>query len=132
MHNGDGNQNEIQRAFSSYVKSCLRHASRDYFQKTLRHTSYTIAFDEKIIQNFDLSIHFCLSASSQIDNQTTLLQIIKELNLSHVEKRVLFLKYCRDLTDKEIANNLGISRQAISKTKSRVLLKIKNSLTLYS
>lgn len=131
MHNVTKDQKAIKNAFSSYVQSCLRHASRDYYKKALRHTSHTILLDEKELNNIKPNFSICLSSSTRVENCTTLIQIIDELKFSTVEKRVLVLKYCKDLTDKEIAYNLGISRQAVSKMKANLLRKLKEHLALY-
>lgn len=77
------------------------------------------------------SLNIYLSSSIRVENRATFLQIIDELKFNAVEKKVLVLKYCKDQTDKEIANNLGISRQAVSKMKANLLRKLKEHLCLY-
>lgn len=82
MHDDEENEKTVEKAFSSYVKSCLRHASRDYFRKILRRSSNTISLDEKSLDSLNPNINIHIHSSTQIENQTVLLQIIKELNFT--------------------------------------------------
>ncbi|MEK4476328.1 sigma-70 family RNA polymerase sigma factor [Paenibacillus sp. FSL R7-0048] len=131
MHNIIKDQKATKNAFSSYAQSCLRHASRDYFKKALRYNSHTTLLDENELHDISPSLNIYLSSSIRVENRATFLQIIDELKFNAVEKKVLVLKYCKDQTDKEIANNLGISRQAVSKMKANLLRKLKEHLCLY-
>lgn len=87
--------------------------------------------DEKEFNGIKPTFNIYLSSSTRVENCATLIQIIDELKFSTVEKRVLVLKYCKDQTDKEIAYNLGISRQAVSKMKANLLRKLKEHLALH-
>ncbi|QQZ61229.1 sigma-70 family RNA polymerase sigma factor [Paenibacillus sonchi] len=126
MRNGNKDNEAVEKAFSSYVKTCLRHSSRDYFRKMLHHSAHTTLLDERKIRNYSLSVSIYLPSLLQVEDKQAILQIINELNLSPVEKKILYLKYVRDQTDKDIANSLGITRQAVSKTKAHTLIKIKS------
>ncbi|GGH35345.1 sigma factor-like helix-turn-helix DNA-binding protein [Paenibacillus segetis] len=88
-----------------------------------------VPLDEKSLYSVSVNINF--SSSIQVEEHSFLTQIIDELNLSNIEKKVLRMKYCKDLTDKEIAISLGVTRQAISKVKAHTLSKIKDKLLLY-
>ncbi|WP_411722737.1 sigma factor-like helix-turn-helix DNA-binding protein [Paenibacillus peoriae] len=53
-------------------------------------------------------------------------EAIKTLRPS--ERKVLYLKFMQDQTDKEIAESLGSTRQAATKLRKKVLLKLKSHL----
>ncbi|WP_438492220.1 hypothetical protein [Paenibacillus sp. IHBB 3054] len=51
----------LERAFSSYVKACLRHAQKDYFEKLMRDSAYVVPLDAV---TFEIDINF-LNSSPQ-------------------------------------------------------------------
>jgi RNA polymerase sigma factor (sigma-70 family) len=50
------------------------------------------------------------------------------LSLTPKQKKVLQLTYVKQLLDKDIANRLGVSQQAVSQTRRTALKKLKKSL----
>ncbi|MGK9250288.1 sigma factor-like helix-turn-helix DNA-binding protein [Paenibacillus humicus] len=120
----DGTNESVERAFSGYVKACLQHAQKDYFEKLRRDSVYTIPLDAV---TFEININFLVHPYDipQPQHIPVFSQMLELLNLSSKEKKVLYHKYYEDKTDKEISLLLGISRQAVSKMKSNVLVKIK-------
>ena len=46
-------------------------------------------------------------------------------NLNYKNKKLLFLLYVKELNEVEVANELGISKQAFYKRKNNILKKIK-------
>lgn len=40
-----GANESVEKAFSSYVKSCLQHAQKDYFEKLRRYSAYVVLLD---------------------------------------------------------------------------------------
>lgn len=46
------------------------------------------------------------------------------MKLSLNERKILFMKFFEDMTDKEIAKILGVSRQAVTKAKSHLMKKL--------
>lgn len=119
----------VEKGFSIYVKQCLRHSSRGYFKKLYRDSVYVKLFDEDTFEaNNTLNIR--TSPTVTIEDITVLSQAIEMLSSS--EKKVLYLKFFQDKTDKEIAQFIGVTRQAISKSKTNVLVKLKSHLELYS
>ncbi|WP_018885760.1 sigma-70 family RNA polymerase sigma factor [Paenibacillus massiliensis] len=125
MTSGVGVNNFIERAFSSYVKTCLQHAKKDYSGKLRRDSAYVVPLDAV---NFEININFLVRHHDilQTQNVPILSQIPEILHLTSKEQRLLYHKYCEDKTDKEIAQLLGTSRQAVSKMKSNVLVKLKS------
>lgn len=128
---GMNNQAEkvIEKAFSSYIKKCIEHAQKDYFEKLNRDSFYYIPLDAV---TFEMKINLYARPHELWQNQTVpiLSQALETLHLSTKEKKVMYYKYYEDKTDKEIAQLLGSSRQAVSKIKSNVLMKIKRSMEL--
>lgn len=56
----------------------------------------------------------------------SLSSIIK--NLSELEKEILYLKYCEDMTDGNIAKKMGLNRVSICKVKNKIIKDIKIQL----
>ncbi|MRN51770.1 sigma-70 family RNA polymerase sigma factor [Paenibacillus monticola] len=115
----------LERAFSSYVKACLWHAQKDYFEKQRRDSAYDVPSDAV---TFEIDINFLVRHHNipQPQNVLVLSQISEISYLTSKEQRLLYLKYFEDKTDKEIAQLLGTSRQTVSKMKSNVLVKLKS------
>lgn len=115
----------VERGFSIYVKQCLRHASRDFFKKFYRDNFHDRLFDEVL---FDTNDTLRTGTIVPIEDSTVLSQAIETLNAS--EKKVLYLKFFQDKTDREIAQFIGVTRQAVSKSKMNILVKLKSHLEL--
>lgn len=64
--------------------------------------------------------------SDILDNQV-LYGVIKELPPR--ERKIIILRYFRDKTQKEIANELGVSQVQVSRLENKILQKIKKQLT---
>lgn len=117
----------VEKGFSIYIKLCLKHASRDFFIKLYRDSFHVEPFDEyESILTFD----FWTNSTLTIEDSAILLQAIETLNSS--EKMVIHLKFFQGKTDKEIAQMIGVTRQAISKSKANVLVKLKSHLEIQS
>lgn len=61
-----------------------------------------------------------------IDEKESLFKVV--LTLSSFEKKLLFLKFHEEKPDWKVAEILGVSRQAITKSKKKLLIKIKDIL----
>lgn len=119
-----GTNDLLERAFSSYAKACLQHAQKDYTEKLSRDLSYVVPLDAV---TFEININFLVHHHnmSHPPYDPALSQIPEIAHLTSKEQRLLYHKYYEDKTDKEIARLLGISRQAVSKMKSNILVKLK-------
>ncbi|QWU18347.1 sigma-70 family RNA polymerase sigma factor [Paenibacillus sophorae] len=117
----------VEKGFSIYIKLCLQHARRDYFKKLYRDSFYVRSYDEVAFETN--IINFRTSTTVSIEDSSALSQAIEILNSS--EKKVLFLKYYQCKTDKEIAEFIGVSRQAITKSRKKVLVKLKSHLEIH-
>ncbi|MNC64270.1 hypothetical protein D3C75_1144580 [compost metagenome] len=87
---------------------------------------------DAVTYEVNISLNIYPIPSPEEEDHTLFSQVIDELHLSINEKKVFYLKYCEDKTDREIARNMGVTRQAITKTKSNILVKLKRHLELYS
>lgn len=112
----------VGRAFISYAKKCLKHARKDYNKKENREL-YRLTFLSDL--SFDIGTLGIPSHLFPSEDYILLLQADNKLKLSANEKKILFMKFFEDKTDKEIAKALGISRQAVSKSKAQLLNKLR-------
>ncbi|WP_025849465.1 sigma-70 family RNA polymerase sigma factor [Paenibacillus ehimensis] len=116
----------VEKGFSRYIQSCLLHASRDFFRKYDRELLRTQSLDE-CMDNKPFSFNFIVpSAYTSVEEQDYLSQAIH--TLTSTEKKVIYFKFYLEMTDQEIAQALGVSRQAVSKFKQRLLKKLKSRL----
>lgn len=124
MKLGVDTKDSIERAFSSYVKACLQHAQKDYFEKLKRDSAYVVPLDAV---TFEININFLVHHRNTLQPQyDPVFSHIPEISyLTPKEQKLLYHKFYEDKTDKEIARLLGTSRQAVSKMKSNVLVKLK-------
>lgn len=49
-------------------------------------------------------------------------------SLKPLEKRLIYLKFYKEYTDRQVATILGVSRQAVTKAKKKLLEKLKIKL----
>lgn len=115
----------VEKGFSRYIKSCLFHASRDFFKKYDQEVRRTKPFDE-YADGVHLTIHVCTTPSAYVEAQECLSQAIH--TLTPMEKKLLYLKFDLEKTDREIAQSFGVTRQAVTKSKLLLLDKLKNLL----
>ena len=59
-------------------------------------------------------------------NNELLYSVIKDLPLR--EKKIIILRYFRDKTQKDVANELGVSQVQVSRLESKILTKIKEKM----
>lgn len=55
------------------------------------------------------------------EEENSLFEVLRSLNL--LERRLIYLKFHEEKTDWEIAKTLGVSRQAVTKAKKKLLKK---------
>ena len=65
------------------------------------------------------------SIDKQLDNEV-LYNVIKELPIR--ERKIVILRYFRDKTQKDVANELGVSQVQVSRLENKILEKLKNKL----
>ncbi|MGW9528498.1 sigma-70 family RNA polymerase sigma factor [Paenibacillus terrae] len=84
----------LERAFSSYVKACLQHAQKDYFEKLRRDSTYIVPFDAV---TFEININFLVDQSNLLQHQHVLVfsQIPELSPLTLKEQKILYHKVLR-------------------------------------
>ncbi|MNW31293.1 RNA polymerase sigma-F factor [compost metagenome] len=115
----------VEKGFSVYIKLCLQHVSRDYFKK-LHRDAFHVRPLEKVEGKPNTKHNFSADSQLPIEDLIILSEAIKTLRPS--ERKVLYLKFMQDQTDKGIAEFLGSTRQAATKLRKKVLLKLKSHL----
>ncbi|ASA23501.1 sigma-70 family RNA polymerase sigma factor [Paenibacillus donghaensis] len=115
----------IEKAFSSYVKSCMTFMSRNFF-KLHDQEMYRTGSLEEIKEVTLRQINAEHNDFAIIDQKESLFKVV--VTLSSFEKNLLYLKYHEEKPDWKVAELLGVSRQAITKSKKKLLIKIKDSL----
>lgn len=118
----------VEKGFSRYIQSCLYHTSRDFFRKIDREFRYTEPLDEDTDGNHLTIDFFVPPTAAYVEAQECLFSAIRALN--PMEKKLLFLKFYEEKTDTEIAHMLGLTQQAVSKTKRLLLDKLKSQLEM--
>lgn len=100
---------------------CLNSFNDDYNDEaTLRIHDMSINFLEEIFQP---------KTSLDIENIIEDKRILREFRkLTHREQEILYLSVILEKRDISLANKLGISRQAISKTRNTALKKLRKHL----
>lgn len=116
----------IEKGFSSYVKSCLYHSSNHFFNRINKEKKILKPFDEL---NNEISIHVVnifFNTTNYVEDREWLSQALH--HLTPVEQKIIHQKFILDKTDQEIADQFGVSRQAITKSKSHILVKLKRHM----
>lgn len=113
----------VEKGFSSYVKSCLYHSSNHFFNRINKEKTIFKPFDEL---NNEVNIHVVnifFTTTNHVEEREWLSQALHLL--TPVEQKIIHQKFILDKTDQEIADQFGVSRQAITKSKSHILVKLK-------
>ncbi|MEK3733498.1 sigma-70 family RNA polymerase sigma factor [Paenibacillus sp. FSL M8-0334] len=121
------NRKAIEKGFSSYASTTLRHASRDFFKKLCMENDRFRPFDEADFQ-INVAFKFCESPFIILEQNIALLQAMNDLESS--ERELLHLKYFQDKTDEDIARVFGVTRQAITKSKKNCCSNLKSITNL--
>lgn len=125
---------DIENSFKKYIKKVVENTRKDYDRKKNRLTKYemVVSFEEEYgfdnLNNAAVCEDFSddlVSSYKEIENcisSDRLFVAIKELP-SRL-KKILYFKYIEDKTDEEIAQELGIKRQAVTKARNAALRMI--------
>ncbi|KLE14357.1 sigma-70 family RNA polymerase sigma factor [Clostridium sp. C8] len=121
---------DIEKGFSSYVKSALYSTSQNYFGKYFRNICSVVSIDS--VDTWE-EMNFIPTITS---NSVVYLEWYLEDDLlskavsllSKNEKELLFMKFFEENTDEQIARKFGVTRQALTKSKKKILSKLKNRM----
>ncbi len=116
------NKFENENSIDFFIKRCLKNYSINVFRKYVA--------DTRIVYNDEI-----LNIEANKVSNSTEMEILSEINfydiikkLSAVQNRILVLRYRECFSDREIAEVLGISRQAVYKNRKCALEILKYNL----
>lgn len=124
------NDEEISFIFIKYIQKTLTNQANKYYQKK-RIYSNDFPYEENLTESElkDLASNEFKQKNDPMtifDSKETISRIEKNyINLSTDEKFLLYEKYFEKKSDREIAKNFGISSQALSKRKRKILKKLR-------
>lgn len=105
----------------SYIEMAIKNQYVNLVKNKIRRQSHEFAQDYSIIDAIDSKFE----SYKDLEDQELLIFIEKILTKD--EFNMFIKKYIYGLTDKQIANSLHISRQAVSKRISKISKKIKDA-----
>lgn len=121
---------DIEKGFSSYVKSALYPTSHNYFGKYFKDICNMVNIDS--VDTWE-EMNFVPAITS--NNVSYLEWYLEDELLSKAvrllgrnEKELLFMKFFEERTDEQIARKFGVTRQALTKSKKKILGKLKNRI----
>lgn len=121
----------------SYLIKVLHYESKHFDQKMRTYKSRYQLILTSDLENLDFSpVYFEKSYSDAIEFSKDIADHISDDKLFNCfkaltdrQKEILSLVYVRQMTDKEIAQYLGISQQAVQKTRKNVIKKIRKGIS---
>lgn len=103
----------------NFIYRSLYNRKIDLYRKNIR----------RIIEECDENIALLPDrSSSEAETRILFKDVLKAL--STLQRDVILLRYYKDYSDREIAEKLKISRQAVNKAKNRGLKRLKELITL--
>ncbi|MCC0627919.1 MULTISPECIES: sigma factor-like helix-turn-helix DNA-binding protein [unclassified Clostridioides] len=111
-------------AIVKYIHKSLLNKTFELSKKYSKIKFKFVEFDENVL-NIDIQLDKCFFEESICFYE----YVFKEL--CGIQRKVIFYKYLKGYSDKEISMKLNISRQAVNKAKNRAFKKIKNDYKKY-
>jgi len=97
-----------------------------YIKKSIIHKYFAMSKKLSMKYSYEYDIDFNLIPAKDEVYVIELYDLLKDL--SNIEKSVVILKYINNMTDAEIGEIRGISRQAINQAKNRAIRKLKKCI----
>lgn len=138
---------DISRLNSSIEKACILLTQKYMREPNIKEIASFLEIDECLVVDAYISRYPIKSFDSTIvsdSRDVTLFDIIPDVNtldmdtlialkeelskLSPLEKEIINSRYIRDLTQSEVAGNLGMSQVQVSRFEQKVLSKLKKGL----
>ncbi len=126
-------EEELTYSFIKYIHLCLVNHAGKYYKKKFNN-SHLISYEESVTEAL-------LQNSTGLDRQKSLnpVEFLEEkslyemvndslTNLSGEELAILYMKYFLKKSDREIGTLIGISSQAVSKRKRKIVQKIRKKI----
>ncbi|WP_342424619.1 sigma-70 family RNA polymerase sigma factor [Paenibacillus sp. FSL E2-0178] len=125
---------DIERRFVSYISSMLHYNSINFDKKKRKYTDrFSLIFDEvsemedSYTEDEGSNENTFENLEDQISNPFIFAAF---MSLTERERKILNLTMCQNLNDTEIAHQLGVTQQSISKTKKNAIRKLRNSMNM--
>ena len=131
--------NQLEKATNYLSQKLMREPTMDELSIFLGISSYELAqalnsnniimiIDEAIsVDGKEITLHDIIKdKETDIDSLISLRSAINELN--DFEKKLINDRYYKDMTQSEVANNLGISQVQVSRKEQKVLTKLKSKI----
>ncbi|ERI90921.1 hypothetical protein HMPREF1982_03656 [Clostridiales bacterium oral taxon 876 str. F0540] len=121
---------DIEKGFSSYVKAALYSTSQNYFGRYFKEICNMVNIDS-IDTCEEMDFIPTITSNSVVHLEWYLEDdlLSKAVSLlSKNEKELLFIKFFEKNTDEQIARKFGVTRQALTKSKKKILSKLKNRM----
>lgn len=127
------NEEELTYSFIKYIHLCLVNHAGKYYENKFNNShliSYEESVTEALLQNsvgLDRQIFF---NPEEFLEEKSLYEIVNYslTNLSDEELAILYMKYFLKKSDREIGTLIGISSQAVSKRKRKIVQKIRKNI----
>lgn len=127
------NEEELTYSFIKYIHLCLVNHAGKYYKNKFNNShliSYEESVTEVLLQNsmgLDRQNFF---NPEEILEEKSLYEIVNYslTNLSDEELAILYMKYFLKKSDREIGTLIGISSQAVSKRKRKIVQKIRKNI----
>ena len=138
---------DVSRLNSSIEKTCILLTQKLMHEPSTKEIADFLEIDESLVVDAFMSRYPIKSFDSAISSDSkdiTLFDVIPDINsmdmntlvalkeelnkLSPFEKELIEARYVKDLTQSEIANNLGMSQVQVSRSEKHVLSKLKKGL----
>jgi hypothetical protein len=120
---------DIEKGFSSYVKAALYSTSQNYFGRYFKEICNMVNIDS--IDTWEEMDFIPTITSNSVVHLEWYLEddlLSKAVSLlSKNEKELLFIKFFEKNTDEQLLGNC-VTRQALTKSKKKILSKLKNRM----
>ncbi len=123
---------DLNRRFITYMANLIYYNSINYDKKRRRNDvrfSLTLDNDESLESALLTSYDFTSIPPNLKDHITDHLLYQAYESLPAQQQKILSFAYVQKRNDKEIAKNLGVSQQNISKHRLKALAKLRQSIT---
>ncbi len=104
--------------FTSYINKSLKETRKKFFINESKHTETYISDVEDLVVDIEFFDRINLQLEDSIEDQR-LYKFLKGLNLK--QKFILYNYYIQLHSENEISKKLGITKQAVNKTKKKIL-----------
>ena len=128
-------KNKIERAKMYMTQELMREPSNEELSNylniplenlnmLLNYNGDGFSLDETYLDNLSL---YDVISSKEVDYNTLVFLKQEIENLEEPERTIMYERYFEDMTQSEIANNLGLSQVDVSRREKKVLVKLRKT-----